>query len=305
MIRTRLGCVGDVRIPGLNFFTFIFYTMSTPDLPPASPAPTPAPVPAPAKKSNTLVIVLCVVFGLLFLLLASCVGTCIYLGKKAKTYATESEKSPGVSHLALIAAITPGIEVVSKDLDAGKIVLKNKKTGELVTLSEKDFSQDKIASVIEKIVRGKGVGVKLNSESSASTSDSSSESSESSSSTSISAAQAAAHETTVKSFPSSFPLYNGGSVTTIEASQNSFGGVSTSQHTFTTVDAPDKVADFFSKKLTAEGYAVLANENGSDDNEATLTRVFQKDGMGSTVNLAIHIEKGKTHAEVNQVLLKQ
>ena len=283
--------------------------MSTPDLPPsATPAPTPIPAPVPAKKSNTLVIVLCVVFGLLFLLLASCVGTCIYVGKKAKTYAKESEKNPRITALAVAAAIAPGIEVVSKDLDAGTIVLKNTKTGEIVKLNARDFSGDKVTEVIEKIMQGKGVDVKLNSGSvtdisttPASAADSSSSSSGSSSSASISVAQ----EATIKTFPSSFPLYIGKSMATIEASQNNAGPVSTSQHTFTTADAPDKVADFFSKKLTAEGYAVLAGETGSDDSGATRIQVFQKAGIGSTINVSIHVEEGKTHAEVNQVLLKQ
>ena len=94
---------------------------------PAAPAPVPAP--APAKKSNTLVIVLCVVLGMMLLALASCVGTCFYFGKKAKAYARDSEKNPRISALALAAAIAPGVEVVSKDLDAGTIVLKNTKTG--------------------------------------------------------------------------------------------------------------------------------------------------------------------------------
>src|SRR4051812_16919883 len=140
--------------------------MATSDVPPAAPAPAPVPAPVPAKKSNTLVIVLCVVFGLLFLILASCVGTCIYVGKKAKAYAKETEKNPAISQIAMIAAFTPGIEVVSKDLDAGTIVIKNKKTGETVKFDSKDFSKDKMAAMIEKLSKGKDNDVPVNSESS-------------------------------------------------------------------------------------------------------------------------------------------
>src|ERR1700712_4793388 len=102
--------------------------MPTPEMP---AAPAPAPAPASAKKSNTLVIVLCVFLGLFLLILASCVGTCMYVGKKAKDYAKESKKNPQISALAMVAGFTPGVEVVSKDLDAGTIVLKNTKTGEI------------------------------------------------------------------------------------------------------------------------------------------------------------------------------
>jgi len=289
--------------------------MSTPDLPPTpppAPVPAPAPAPAPAKKSNTLVIVLCVVFGLLFLILASCVGTCIYVGKKAKDYAKESQKNPQITALSVAAAFTPDVEVVSKDLDAGTIVLKNKKTGEIVKLDAKSFSADKVSAVLEKITQGKGLSGMSKTESTTTASESSSESTPaentaaaSSSSEPESAAQSAAQDANLKNFPADFPMYDGSSVKTIEASQNTFAGVSTSMHTFSTSDKPEKVADFFDKKLTSEGYSVLASENSTNGNGAKLSRVFQKGGMGSTLNLEIEVQDGKTHVQVNQVLLKQ
>ena len=275
--------------------------MSTPEMPSA---------PAPAKKSNTLIIVLCVVFGVLLLILASCVGTCIYVGKKAKAYARESEKNPQISALALAATIAPGIEVVSKDLDAGTIVLKNTKTGEIVKLDARNFSQDRIASVIERISQGKSVNGAVRSDSTASAEESKAApsdtgSTESSSPAIVSVAQSTAQESTLKTFRSDFPIYTGGGVITLEASQNGLGGMSTSQHVFETNDSPEKVADFFVKKLTSDGYTVLASENSSNSNGPKLSRVLQKGGMGATVILEVRAENGKTHTEVNQVVLKQ
>lgn len=259
-------------------------------------------------------IVLCVIFGLLFLIIAGCVGTCMYVGKKAKDYAKDSQKSPQITALSTIAAFTPDIEVVSKDLDAGTIVLKNKKTGEITKLSAKDFSTDRVASVIDKIKQGIPVSSSTNPESTSSAAEPAAESAPaentSSSSTSsaeepTSAAQSAAQQSALKNFPKDFPVYDGSGVKTIEATQNTFAGVSSSVHTFSTSDSPDAVAEFYGKKLTADGYTVMASENSSNENGPKLTRIFQKEGMSSTVNIEVHVQGGKTQVQVNQVLLKQ
>jgi len=287
--------------------------MATSDIPPASPAPVPPPAPAPAKKSNTLVIVLCVVFGILFLMLASCVGTCIYVGKKAKAYAKDTEKNPAISQIAMVATFTPGLEVVSKDLDAGTIVIKNKKTGETVKFDSKDFSQEKMTEMIEKMAKGKTVDTTPDARTVSATGETAkAEAAEPAASEPPAPAEPVANETpsadqatTLKSFRSDFPVYAGSDVTTIEASQNTFAGVSTSQHVFETSDAPAKVAAFYEKKLAANGYTVLASENGSDSDNPRLTRVFQKTEVNGTVSFEARLEDGKTHVEVSQVVLKQ
>lgn len=281
--------------------------MSTPDQTPAA-----ASAPGPAKKSNTLVIVLCVFLGIFLLVLASCVGTCIYVGKKAKDYSKSSAKNPQIAALALAASIAPGVEVVSKDLDAGTLVLKNTKTGEVINLDAKNFSQEKVSAMIEQMAQGKGVNVKMQSGGTSSAtsgtdlSKSGTSASESSSSeTSVSAAQADGQAATLKEFGADFPIYTSGGVKTTEASQNAIGKISTSQHSFVTSDSPSKVADFYGKKLIAGGYKVVASEDGSDENGPKISRVFQKDGMGSTFTVTAQIEDGKTRCEVNQVVLKK
>jgi len=292
--------------------------MASSDVPPAAPVPAPAPAPAPvpAKKSNTLVIVLCVVFGFLFLIFASCVGTCFYFGKKAKDkaaeYSSENRKNPAIAQIALAAALAPGIEVVSKDLDAGTIVIKNKKTGETMKFDSKDFSQEKMAAMFEKMARGKGVNVPVDAESTSSATESKpapaepvAEEPAAPVEKEVGASPSSEHTLTLKSFRPDFPVYTGGNVVTSEASQNTFAGVSTAQHVFETSDAPDKVAAFYDKKLAGDGYTVLASENATDSNGPKLSRVFQKSGMSATVNFEVRIEDGKTHVEVNQVVLKQ
>lgn len=276
--------------------------MSSTDLPPPS-----VPAPAPAKKNNTLVIVLCIGFGVVLLILASCVGTCFYVGKKAKDYAKESERNPKIFKLALAAAIAPGVEVVSKDLDAGTIVLKNTKTGEVLKLDAANFSEDKIGEVLEKIMRGKNLNGAPQSGTAPNTPEPepAATSAASDSNETMSVAQAEAQEATLKIFPPDFPRYGGGGVTTFEATQKRVAAVSTSQHRFSTNDVPDAVADFYLKQLTAAGYTVVASENGSDSNGAKLSRIFQRDEGRSTFNLVVFIEEGRTRVDANQVVLKQ
>lgn len=273
--------------------------MATPDQPPA-PAPAPASPAAPAKKSNTLVIVLCVVLGIVVLLIGSCVATCVYVGKKAKDYAKESQKHPQISALALAATFYPGVEIVSKDLDAGTIVLKNKKTGETVKLDAGSFSEDRVAEVLERFAQRKGS--KQSSGSAGATTPSEPEPSAGST---VSPAPAAAQDSTLTKFPADFPIYTSGGVKTLEATQQGMAGMSSSQHVFLTGDSPEVVADYYAKKLTAAGYTLKASENGSDDHGSTATRLFQKDGMNATFNVTARVEDGRTRVEVSLVMLKQ
>jgi len=273
--------------------------MSTPDLP---PSPAPAPTPVPAKKSNTVVIVLCVVLGVFLLVLASCVGTCIYVGKKAKEYGKESQKSPQIAALALAAAIAPDVEVVSKDMDAGTISIRNKKTGEVMNFDAKNLSTKNISSVIEKMSQGKGVNVEMPHSPDAAAGTALAD--RSSEEASVSAAQTKALDATVKEFGSGFPIYAGGDAKTTGASQNIFGGITSSEYSFVTGDAPAKVAAYYKETLSADGYSIVTSENGSDENGPRISQVYQKGGMGTTLNLTVQVENGKTHGTVNQVLLK-
>jgi heme/copper-type cytochrome/quinol oxidase subunit 2 len=277
--------------------------MSTPDQPPV-PAPAPAPA-APAKKSNTLVIVLCVILGLMLVVIGGCVATCVYVGKKAKEYAKESEKNPKISALALAATIAPGVEVVSKDLDAGTIVLRNKKTGETVKIDAASFSEDRIAEVLEKVAQGKNAAANARKEAAATPAEQPTANESPAAEVQVSAAQSAAQTATLKKFPADFPVYTSGGAKTLEATQQTFAGMSSAQHVFETSDSPSEVADFFGKKLTAAGYVVRASENGSDDHGPTATCLYQKDGVNVTFNLTAHVEDGKTHVEVSHVQLKQ
>jgi len=122
-----------------------------------TPPPPAAPVapPAPAKSGNrTLIVVLCILGGLL-LLIGGCVTTCVYYGaKKAKEYAQTAEKNPAYATVSLLASLSPDVDVVSKDAVSGKITLRNKKSGESITLDTHDYTPENIGRALEEFARG-------------------------------------------------------------------------------------------------------------------------------------------------------
>jgi hypothetical protein len=120
---------------------------------PTPPPPTPPAV--PAKSGNrTLIIVLCILGGML-LLVGGCVTTCVYYGaKKAREYAQTAEKNPAYATVSLLASLSPDVSVVSKDAASGQITLRNKKSGETITLDTNKYSPENIGRVVEEFARG-------------------------------------------------------------------------------------------------------------------------------------------------------
>jgi hypothetical protein len=117
--------------------------------------PPPAPPAVPAKSGNrTLIIVLCILGGML-LLVGGCVTTCVYYGaKKAREYAETAEKNPAYATVSLLASLSPDVAVVSKDATSGQITLRNKKSGETITLDTNKYTPENIGRVVEEFARG-------------------------------------------------------------------------------------------------------------------------------------------------------
>jgi hypothetical protein len=62
----------------------------------------------------------------------------VFVAKKAKSYAEEMEKNPGLTAARTIVKFNPELEEVSNDPEEGTITVRNTKTGEVVTV---DFDQ--------------------------------------------------------------------------------------------------------------------------------------------------------------------
>lgn len=122
-----------------------------PSAAPAKPEEaTGAPGPSVKKKLSPWV---WVVLGcgtlLLIVLLLSVVGG-LWLWKKGKDWVGAASKNPAVAAAKLAAAADPDIEVVVADDEEGTVTLRNKKTGQVITLNAKDIKEGKLQIFDEK-----------------------------------------------------------------------------------------------------------------------------------------------------------
>jgi hypothetical protein len=123
--------------------------MST--MPPPPPMqPTPPPPAPPAKKTSILVWIAAGCGVLLLVVLIVLIAGGIFIGRKAKEFAAGAEKNPALVVAKMIAAANPDIEVVAEDTDAGTLTLRNKKTGEIITMNAEDIKDGKISFKTDK-----------------------------------------------------------------------------------------------------------------------------------------------------------
>ncbi len=74
---------------------------------------------------------------------AAVVGTW-WVAKKAKSAIAEYQDNPAMATVKMMTAMNPDLELVSTDEAAGKVTIKNKKTGEVVTVNLEDIKNGKI-----------------------------------------------------------------------------------------------------------------------------------------------------------------
>jgi flagellar basal body-associated protein FliL len=279
-------------------------TTPPPPPPPSAPPPPPPPPAAPVKGSNrTLIIVLCILGGLL-LIIGGCVTTCTYfVHKKAKEYTGEAQKDPQLAAVSLIASINPNLQIVSKDAAARKITIKNKRTGEVVTLDLNDYGAENMDKVMEKFAKGQKVTPPAKSDSEASEPAAAPAMTEEPpaptipAQQSISPARASAQAAVLKKFPAFIPVYRGGK--TLDASLQTIVGNTIGNYVFTTDDSGETVADFYEKTLTEAGFTIAGRNNGTNDNGATTSMVAQHTDPQMMTMVTIEIDKGKTHVDIN------
>lgn len=122
-------------------------TSQTPPPPPAGGPSYSAPPPAPAKKKGLSPLAwvgigcgVIVILGILAMVVAGALGL-RWLGGKAK----EFEANPTMAAAKLVVKANPEIELVSEDDDAGTLTVRNKKTGEVVTVDLDDIRNGQIS----------------------------------------------------------------------------------------------------------------------------------------------------------------
>jgi hypothetical protein len=120
--------------------------------PPMAPPPAqPAPGASAAKKGTSpLVWILAGCGGLIVICGLILAGVTYWGVHKVKGYAEMAKKNPALAAAKLMVAANPDVEVVSEDDDAGTITIRNKKTGEEITMNAQDIKNGRLKFKNEK-----------------------------------------------------------------------------------------------------------------------------------------------------------
>lgn len=120
---------------------------SPPPPPPSGPQGPPPPQGPPAGKKKGLspwawVAIGC---GVLLLLTLLVVGACtVFVGGKAKDFAERFEENPEMTSVELMIRMNPELELVEKHEEEGRVTVRNRSTGETVTVDVSDVKEGRI-----------------------------------------------------------------------------------------------------------------------------------------------------------------
>jgi hypothetical protein len=192
---------------------------------------------------------------------------------KAKSVVAEYKEHPGLAAVKMMTAMNPDLELVSSDEASGKVTIKNKKTGEVVTVNMADIQNGKISfdsaqghSSMNFDQNAGKVEVKgANGE------------------TASFGASA--------QLPSWVPAYPGAAAEGVYAAEDA----SQSSGTFglTTGDGVNQVFDFYKSQLEGAGFKVTENKYSGTGGDGGMVVGESNDGK-RTVTFTIGSESGKT-----------
>ena len=159
------------------------------------------------------------------------------MGWMAKRAIDKYGKNPGMAAAVLMVKANPDLELVSTDENANSIVVKNKKTGETMTMSADangkfSFKNDKGESATFDASGGNGIRVNSTDEKGQ-----------------VSTFNAG--NTTPQNMPSWLPVYPGGTVQGTYDTNSAEGR--SAAFTVTTKDDSSKVLDYYESQLKANG----------------------------------------------------
>jgi len=234
-----------------------------------TPQPPVPPAPVPQKKTSPLVWILAGCGGLM-VLVGIVVAVLFYWGAhKLKGYAESAKKNPAVFAAKLAVMANPDLEVVSSDDEAGTVTIRNKKTGEELTMNAQDIKQGRLKFKNEKgeevTFEGSGQqgkeGFRIKSNK---------------------GTLAFGNAEGVKA-PAWVPAYPSGKAVA-SASEQTAEGV-TGHLSFQTTDSADKVLAYYERELKASGFSV---ERTSMQGMARFANLNAKaDGGRRTVNVIV------------------
>ena len=253
---------------------------STPPVP-QTPGGVP---PAPQKSSGTKVLlwIAGIVVGLILIIFASCAAIGFYGMHKMKGAGFDSElmnKNPGLATAKMAVALNPDMEIVSSDDSAGTIVVRDKKTGKVVTMK---FDPQKKSMVITD-ENGKTTSMTTTGEGS------------------NASMEMKSPEGTMRigsgsdKAPDWVPVYPGSSPQSTFSSSN--GTEQTGSYTFATKDPADKVISFYGDTLKSAGFAVSNMTSNSDGKIGGMVSGEDKANKRAVV-VSLGTEDDGTHVNV-------
>jgi hypothetical protein len=251
---------------------------------PSSPQ-TPGGAPPASQKSSGAKILLWIVgivVGLILISFASCAVLGFYAMHKVKQAGFDSDlmkKNPGLAGAKMAVALNPDTEIVSSDDNAGTIVVRDKKTGKVVSMK---FDPQKKAMVITDengkttslTTTGEGANASMEMKSSEGTMKIGSGSDKA---------------------PDWVPVYPGSSPqSTFSASS---GAEQTGSYTFVTKDPVDKAVAFYGDSLKSAGFAVSNMTSNSDGKVGGMVSGEDKANKRAVV-VSLGTENDGTHVNV-------
>jgi hypothetical protein len=247
--------------------------------PPAQPQVAPPITPQPKKTSPWVwVLVGCGGFIVLLLIIFALLGVWGY--RKAKQIV--GAKNPAVATARLVASANPDLEVVSSDDDAGTITLRNKKTGETLTMNADDIKNGHLKFTDEKgqevTIEAKGHG------------DTGSVSIKSNKGEMKFGAGEAAE---VPDWVPSYPGAKSEGVFSGQTEEGSSGTVAVE-----TTDSPSKVMAWYRDRLDRDGFEVNTTTFEKNGRSAGGSLTAEAKHKHRTVNVVVSVEGGKTKVAV-------
>ena len=114
-------------------------------------AAVPAAGAAPVKrKTSPLVWVLVIILGLFLLGAIAVVGTGLFIVHKVRQAGFDPElmrQNPGLAITKMIAKANPDVDVLNTDESSGKITVRDKKTGKVVTMTFDEAKNSKLVGL--------------------------------------------------------------------------------------------------------------------------------------------------------------
>jgi len=197
----------------------------------------------------------------------------VFLAKKAGNFAKEFEKNPAMAAAKMIAAMDPEIEVVDSDDKKGTITLRNKKTGEVLTMDVNDVKEGRIKFSTDKgkaEIRGDRGGLTIKTDTGTATFGSGGE------------------------YPDWLPAYPGAKPKGVLSSRTEKESLGSWQ--FETDDEGAKVLSFFERELRSKGFKITSS--GSWQAEGGSAGMVMAESGKRSVMVTVAAGEGRTQVNV-------